>query len=866
MRYRDLYRMCEGKMSYMELSEVIPQLKHLEKFIDDSLKDAEHYTWLKHYDILGVVINAIVGWYTRYEETWNVTSCDEQEVNAYERTATELMTSYIREQFDKELNLRLVQAGINPFQEDFASEEERQQYMEAIASQKEAMTPPEIQEYLSCSFRTAAVEWGNHTVKADCERFRMAEMDAENLRDKLLTGVCFRNHHIGYDYYRPEVWSPRNTFYSKSLDIKYVENGDYVGRVHFWTKNEFVTRYAHVLTEKQIRGILGGAKSYHPSGGKHPDAGSVWEEAAVPFAQYDDHRLMYGIQEYSGVPMGEYHSAEKDGSETVRPQFLPNPDRFGAYGYHRASMLREDIDVRSDLIQTTEAYWVSWRKVYYITWQQEDGMVVEDIVTDELIDGFLKERGIERKNLSLSEYEGSPEVNTYIVAWIPEVRYGVKACTGVTDLHEDVYLYGDPIDVQVKGDSNVFDFKLPVSGVTGHSLAEKLYPYQVGYNLCMNQMYNLLEKEIGIFFLFDINFIPSEFKKGGTMEQFMLNLMEVAKSIGLLGTDMSKTNMAQQGGGNFFNQFQRVDLSNGTLIASRIQTAEYLYGKALSLVGLTPQVLGTPVDYQTSTGVKEGLNSSLVQLQPYFDEFDGFKKRDWDIHLSIAQYCQKEGKDITVMYTRSDLSRAYLHFSDPMLPLRTFNILATTSSKRRRELESLKQLLLQNDTMGADELELAKIWTSDSMNELIDIARSSREYREGMKQRDYDHQLEVQQRQIQFENQIDAREHQQKLQIEHVRGQYKLGVEKVQAMGRAADKNANGVWVDYINEAADRELRTSEQEENRALKEQEIAAKALSEDKDREIQLQELAQRAEELRLKREKMQSDERIAAMNKN
>jgi hypothetical protein len=135
-----------------------------------------------------------------------------------------------------------------------------------------------------------------------------------------------------------------------------------------------------------------------------------------------------------------------------------------------------------------------------------------------------------------------------------------------------------------------------------------------------------------------------------------------------------------------------------------------------------------------------------------------------------------------------------------------------------------------------------------------------------MKQRDYDHQLEVQQRQIQFENQIDAREHQQKLQIEHIRGQYKLGVEKVQAMGHAADKNANGVWVDYINEAADRELKASEQEENRALKEQEIAAKALSEDKDREIQLQELAQRTEELRLKREKMQSDERIAAMNKN
>jgi hypothetical protein len=866
MRMVDIDRMCEGRMTYMEISEVIPQLGQLDSMMSSCLGEMDYPRWLKHYDILGLVINAIVEWYSQHDDAWTVTSSDATESNEYERTATDLIQGYIREEFEKELAIRMLKLGINPEGGEGMSEEEQAAYAEQISATKEAMTPPEIQAYMKSGFRTAAVEWGNHVLKSDKERFQMAEMDKENMKDYLKHGRCFRNHHIGYDYYRPEVWSPINTFFSKSLSTKKIEDGEYAGRIHYYTPSEFVQRYGHKLTSKEIRGILGDGRRYGEGGSRRAsDMMSFWGQERVPFESYRDYELMYQAQEALGTPLGELHSFV-GGKEEVTPQFLPNPYSFGYFVTPRAQALREDVTVRRDMIQVTEAYWISWRKVYCITWMTDEGMVVQDVVTDELILDFLRERGIRKLRKSLDEYEADPEINSYVESWIPEVRYGVKATTKQTGLREDLYLYGDPIDVQVKGDSNVFDLKLPVTGIAGSSLAEKIYPYQCLYNLAMNQLYNLMEKEIGVFFLFDIGFIPNEFKQGKDMKDFMLNMIDIAKSIGLFGTDMSKSNLMSQGGANYFNQFQRVDLTNTAQMASRMQIAEFIYAKALSQVGLTPQALGTPVNYQTSTGVKEGLNSSFVQLQTYFDTFDSFKQRDWWVHLAIAQYCQRDGKDMCVNYTGSDLTKAYLHISDPDISLRTFDILPTTNSKRRRELEGLKQYMMQNNTMGVDELGLARIWTSDSMAALLDAVRESREYKEAMAQRQHENNLELEQKRQEFEAYVDDREHKQALEIEHTRGQYKVKVEEVQAIGRLGDKHSDPTFYNYLRDTTDRILSSSEAEEDRAVQREQLEAKTAQQDKDRELKVKELAMKAEEIRQRQLDREAKVRIAEINKN
>ena len=64
----------------------------------------------------------------------------------------------------------------------------------------------------------------------------------ENFRDRLLSGKMFRNHFVGFDYYRPEVWSPMEVFHP---DVKYPQYGSYVGRIHYYEGVELISKYGH---------------------------------------------------------------------------------------------------------------------------------------------------------------------------------------------------------------------------------------------------------------------------------------------------------------------------------------------------------------------------------------------------------------------------------------------------------------------------------------------------------------------------------------------------------------------------------------------------------------------------------------------
>ena len=98
LRFKDLYRMVEGKLSHSELSEVIPQLSEL----DEALKDTSVPTFIKHYDILGIIIRALRGEYLAHSDSFAVTQVDEIASNEYLREKTRLLQEYITDKWNKE--------------------------------------------------------------------------------------------------------------------------------------------------------------------------------------------------------------------------------------------------------------------------------------------------------------------------------------------------------------------------------------------------------------------------------------------------------------------------------------------------------------------------------------------------------------------------------------------------------------------------------------------------------------------------------------------------------------------------------------------------------------------------------------------
>ena len=75
-----------------------------------------------------------------------------------------------------------------------------------------------------------------------------------------------------------------------------------------------------------------------------------------------------------------------------------------------------------------------------------------------------------------AEAVSDPEVNTYILEYVPEVRFGVKI-TGGNLMDKPIYIGGDPIPHQIHGDSSLYDYVIPVSGFIGASLADRIQPF-----------------------------------------------------------------------------------------------------------------------------------------------------------------------------------------------------------------------------------------------------------------------------------------------------------------------------------------------------------------------------------------------------
>lgn len=871
IKFRDLYRMIEGKLSYSELSEVIPRLSELE----DKLKEAHIPSFLKHYDILGIIIRAMRGEYISNVDKFTVTETDEIASNEYLREKTEKLQSYIADKWNKELELRLISRGYLPEgQQPFQSEEERQQYIQQIENTKKELTPPEIEMYMKTDWQTQAVKWAQHTLESDMERFHMSELDLENLTDFLLTGRCFRHFRVGYDSYEPEAWSPLNTFYSQSLDVKYPQEGDYIGRVHYYTGAKVISKYGHLLTKEQKEQILNTGETY---GSYNANSGDSWSfeknlknnfgrTEIVPFEQYYDYEFMLNIQDTFGTPLAKRTIYHKDGTEETVDAFLPRPARgvLGSFS-NRAYELSDNQFIRKDLLQVTEAYFVSFHKFALITFEDpESGRLTQETVTEELLTDFLKENNIKTvRNVTIAEAESDPQPNTIVWDYSPEIYGGVKINNSNTRLEESLYLNVEPLEYQIKGNSKIYQLEMPVAGIIDTGVAPLILPFQIGHNIAMNQMYNLLEKELGLFFLFDVQFLPSEFKEWGTTEDTLNHMKSTIKDTGLLPVDSTRSNVQGAAG---FAQFAPQNMSYSAQIQDRMALAEFYKNKAFEQIGFNPQRLGAPTKYETEEGVKNSQKAAYSQTEPFFEKFSDFKKRALDMHITVAQYCQKNNKDISVFYSKSDTSLEWLRFSDPDFSFRKLSIMVTSNSVKRKKLETFRNSVLQNNTMGNDLLSLAQIVTADTMNELIEVARNARIYQERIQQQQNQANLELQENDA--KKKMEIFEHEWRLTeiSKQADRETKLEEERINALGRAADKQSDAQGIAVINQQADLALKEKELEFSQKVEDRRTALEDVSRREEIDMKNREFDLKVKQLNEKINQRLSNERIALVNKN
>jgi len=726
------YEMIKGKFIFKHYFETEAHGDMLAQLT----REFEIPTYLRHYDIISQVINTMSGEYQTRPDNFRVRGNDEGTTNEYIRQKSSMLMNYVQAKIDSEINAKLAQMGLDPNKTDFNSPQEQQQYQQQIQQQKQALTPPEIQKYMDMSWMDTAEIWGQHQLELDKERFKLSEKEKVEFEDMLVSDRCFRHYYITSNGYEQETWNPINTFFHKSPEVQYAEEGDYAGRVFYITTPAVIDRYGFLMTKSQIDSLQEDLSKDKTKWNEAAGTDYVYKEYLEPFRGAKEYTLMQQTLGYKNI-------------ESQGIPFLDSGTLSGIYNGTLFSAARGYHLV-------TEAYWKSQKKIGKVIYPDpETGMMIKMLVDENIIiPADFKQKD--------SSFDDKEEPFTVIWTWINEVWKGKKISrrgASSTSSTDDIYFDIKPLEFQFKGDINPYKAKIPVCGgrfsprnSESMSLVDMMKPFQIGHNVAMNQLYQIMEREVGRFIVMDINMFPALKDWGG--EKGWEKAMLVAKSLGMFPADTSPQNTKGSAAALGGQYPKMIDLDESARMISRIKIAAEFEQFALKQVGFNDYRLGQQAASSTAKGVEAGQQASYSQTESYFTNFSNYKKRCLKMDLDIAQYVQSKEKDITVSYTKSDMSRAFIKLNGTDLLLSDLHVYVSNSQEQLRQLEMLRQLGLENNTSGATIVDLANIITMNSPNEIKIQLEESYKAKMALEQQQY----QLQQQQIEQEKELKIEE------------------------------------------------------------------------------------------------------------
>ena len=142
------------------------------------------------------------------------------------------------------------------------------------------------------------------------------------------------------------------------------------------------------------------------------------------------------------------------------------------------------------------------------------------------------------------------------------------------------------------------------------SLVDLMKPFQVIYNVCMNQLYKLLEKEVGKVQLMSLRHIPIP-KDGDAQDALDVWEME-ARNRGVVFVDDSPENLKAP---SSFNQFTSLDLTRTQEIQARYTLAQQMKIECWELIGMSKQRMGSVAASETATGTRTAMAQISAELR-----------------------------------------------------------------------------------------------------------------------------------------------------------------------------------------------------------------------------------------------------------
>lgn len=705
-----------------------------------AVKEFDLPPYLRHYDITRKIINVFSGEYQTRPDNFRVAAIDEFATNEYLRQKKDLLTNIVISKIQETVQAKLRESGFDPEKNDFKSEEDQQQYQQQYQEEEKRLTPPEVEDYMRETYRGVPEKWAEMVLNLDKQRFNTPELEKMEFEDSLICDRAFRHFYLKANGlgYGQETWNPIRVFFHKSPDLRYVEDGDYVGRVFYLSLPEIINRYGYKMPKKQIENLYGDYLKKKKFGGAEY---SFFQATNVPFENFPEYSRTVqamGYDPHTGVPFtgsfGNYTSQDVD------VLFNSSSTTYNLQG----------------LTQCTEAYWKSQKKVGFLIMQDPNtGETIEELVDETfIVPDFITEV---EDDLSYEDLVFYPQkkMNTVRWTWVNEVWGGIKVSALTSETPGGIYIDVKPIPFQFKGDTNPYECKLPVCGAIFNnrnaksmSVVDTVKPYQILYNVFMNKIFQLASTDIGKVLLLDPRLIPNDKDWGGQKNLDKWITATKNSKIGQIDTSPG----ARAGAGNQ-PAWTIQDMSTYDEIKATVEIARMLEEQAMLQVGVTQQRLGITSASETATGVKVAESKSYAQTETYFTNFSNYKKRVLQMNLDIAQYCSATDRDMTLSLIQDDMSRQFIKMNgiellNSQLAVRVFN-----SQELLRQNELVKQLILKNNTTNASMSALAASIYTESPAKLIGILKKMEVEMRADQQAQRDHESEMADKQIQAKQQ-----------------------------------------------------------------------------------------------------------------
>jgi len=661
------------------------QEPEVRSFTDMLTADLSLPAYVKHYSIITTPINELVGEISKRPDAFRVKAFDDDSKAEELEFKTGILQEFIMNQAKQKIMEKVAMSG------EEIDEEQLQQ-----------MTMDEVKDELD-SYTSVAEKWANHVLTCQKADFVLKEKSEDAFRDMLISAREF--YHIYEDNsklgYNIEVANPKNTWFLTTPDRKYISDptgraqGAYAaGTVQVMELSEIIESIPDI-TKEEIDHLRSSLQDYGLINVRESNLGNPDAIPGTDSVQYDTYDpAVLQTRMIIESEMKENNDGLKD--------FLGLTNNVSSFGY-------KYVVVR--------CYWISKKKIGKLIYVDEMGNEQSMLVDENYKKGTI------------------PTEQSLEWGWINQWYQGIKIGPDIYHIKPYKLLDYCPIIGLVH----------EVKNTEAKSLVDLMKPFQVLYNVCMNQLYKLLEKEVGKVYLTSIRHIPIP-KDGDAQDALDIWEME-ARNRGVMFIDDSPENLKSP---SSFNQFRDIDLTRTQEIQSRYNLAMQLKQECWELIGMSKQRLGSVSASETATGTNTAITQSYSQTEPLFAAHEYVLGQLYQAIIDASLYVESAKPQSTISYITSDGESAFVQVNGTDLKFRDLKVFLTNRPEDKQmfnEIRGLSQAVLQNGGSLHDVIELYSTNSVRDMKKVFKTLKERQQQLEDQKMQQQQQQMEQQQQQ-----------------------------------------------------------------------------------------------------------------------